>query len=151
MYRQIGRTWQEIFSEKKGDILKRIVEFRRQSAIIRIDRPTRIDRARAIGYKAKKGVIVVRARVARGGMRKKRPRSGRRQKHMGVVKVKAEISMKEVAERRVKERFPNLRLLGSYLVWRDGRYSWYECVLIDPQRNEIIRDYNYRRTLGIVS
>jgi large subunit ribosomal protein L15e len=151
LYRYITRTWQDIFARKEGNIRERVVELRKQPAIVRVEKPTRIDKARMLGYKAKKGVVVVRARVARGGMRKKRPRSGRRQKHMGVVKIKAETSLQEAAERRVLNRYPNMRLLGSYLLWRDGRYSWYECILVDPKRTEILSDYNYRRTLALLS
>lgn len=151
MYRQITETWQKIFSKKEGDIRNRAVEMRKQPAIVRLERPTRLDKARMLGYKAKKGVVVVRARVSRGGMRKKRPRSGRRQKHLGVVKIKAETSLQEAAERRVLAKYPNLKLIGSYLVWRDGRYSWYECILVDPKRSEISSDYNYRRALGLIS
>jgi large subunit ribosomal protein L15e len=140
-----------MFEKKAGDIRERAVQMRKQPSIVRLEKPTRLDKARMLGYKAKKGVIVVRARVARGGMRKKRPRSGRRQKHMGVVKIKAGASLQEAAERRVLDRYPNLKLLGSYLVWRDGRYSWYECILLDPKRKEIEKDYNYKRVLGFVS
>lgn len=151
MYRAISKTWQEIFKERKGSVKDSIVNLRREPAIRRVDKPTRLDKARMLGYKAKQGVVVVRARVSRGGMRKKRPRSGRRQKHMGVVKIKAAISMKEVAERRVLDRFPNLKLLGSYLLWRDGRYEWFECILVDPMHPSIKNDYNYRRALGLIS
>ena len=43
---------------------------------------------------------------------------------------------------------PNLKLLGSYIFWQDGKHSWYECVLIDPLNPSIRSDYNYRRVLG---
>jgi len=151
MYRQIARTWQGIFHEKGGGIRERAVEFRKEPALLRIERPSRLDRARSLGYKAKDGVIVVRARVSRGGMRKQRPRSGRRPKHMGVLKIKSDVSSQSVAERRVSERYPNMKVLGSYLVWRDGRFAWYECVLVDPFGPSTKGDYNYRRALGAVA
>ncbi len=150
MYSQVGKSWQSIFHEKAGDIAARAVELRGESAILRLERPSRIDRARALGYKAKEGVVVVRARVSRGGMRKQRPTSGRRPKHMGVLKIKSDVSSQSVAERRVEERYPNMKLLGSYPIWKDGRYAWYECVLIDPLHPAIVKDYNYRRALGAV-
>ncbi len=117
---------------------------------MRVERPWRLDRARSLGYKAKEGVVVIRARVSRGGMRKKRPSSGRRPKHMGVLKIKSDVSSQSVAERRVSQRYVNMKLLGSYLVWKDGRHAWYECVLIDPLHPAIVKDYNYRRALGEV-
>ncbi len=149
MYSEIGRTWQAIFREKSGDILQRAIQLRREPAVVRVERPMRLDRARMLGYKAKQGVAVVRIRVARGGMRRKRPRSGRRPKHLGVVRIKSSVSTQLVAERRVGEKYPNMKVLGSYPVWTDGRNAWYECVLIDPLQPSIKNDYNYRRLLGI--
>ena len=151
MYSQISKTWQHVLQEKGGDMRTRAVELRRQPAMLRVDRPWRLDRARAIGYKAKEGVIVVRMRVSRGGMRKKRPTSGRRPKHMGVLKIKSAVSSQEVAERRAGERHPNLKLLGSYPVWEDGIHAWYECVLIDPMHPAVKNDFDYRRALGLTA
>ncbi len=151
MYQQISKTWQGIFHEKAGDIRARAVDLRKEPAMLRVERPWRLDRARMLGYKAKEGVIVVRTRVSRGGMRKKRPTSGRRPKHMGVLKIKSDVSSQTVAERRVSERHPNMVLLGSYPVWHDGRYAWFECILVDPLHPAIKKDYNYRKVLGTVS
>lgn len=148
LYKQVSKTWQGIFAEKSADIRARAVDLRREPAMLRVERPWRLDRARALGYRAKEGVIVVRMRVSRGGMRKKRPTSGRRPKHMGVLKIKSDVSSQSVAERRVSERHPNMKLLGSYPVWKDGIHAWYECVLVDPQNPSILKDYNYRRALG---
>jgi large subunit ribosomal protein L15e len=150
MYRQISKTWQDIFHEKSADIRTRAVQLRKEPAMMRVERPWRLDRARAIGYKAKEGVIVVRMRVSRGGMRKQRPTSGRRSKHMGVLKIKSAVSSQSVAERRVAERHPNMKLLGSYLVWKDGIHAWYECVLVDPAHPAVRNDYDYRRRLGAI-
>jgi large subunit ribosomal protein L15e len=150
MYRHISKTWQAIFHEKAADIRVRAVQLRKEPAMMRVDQPWRLDRARALGYRAKEGVVVVRARVSRGGMRKQRPTSGRRPKHMGVLKIKSSVSSQTVAERRVSERYPNLSLLGSYPVWHDGRFAWFECILIDPLHPSVKSDYNYRRALGTV-
>ena len=150
MYRQISKTWQDIFHVKAGDIKARAVQLRKEPAMMRVERPWRLDRARSLGYKAKEGVIIVRARVSRGGMRKQRPTSGRRPKHMGVLKIKSAVSSQTVAERRVSERFPNMKVLGSYPVWEEGRFAWFECILIDPLSPGVRKDYNYRRLLGAV-
>jgi len=151
MYSQISKTWQDIFREKGGDMRVRAVELRKQPAMLRVERPLRLDRARALGYRAKEGVIVVRVRVSRGGMRKQRPTSGRRPKHMGVLKIKSAVSAQKVAERRAAERHPNMKVLGSYPVWQDGMHGWYECILVDPMHPAIRKDYTYRRALGLVS
>jgi large subunit ribosomal protein L15e len=151
MYSQVSKTWQGIFHDKEGNIQARAVQMRKEPAMLRLDRPTRLDRARAVGYRAKEGVVVVRARVSRGGMRRKRPTSGRRPKHMGVLKMKSDVSSQSVAERRVSERYPNMKLMGSYPLWQDGRFAWFECILIDPQQPAISHDYTFRRALGITS
>ena len=70
MYRQVGETWQKVFREKSGDILQRAVLLRRGPTMERIERPSRLDKARMYGYKAKEGVVVIRIRVAAGGMRR---------------------------------------------------------------------------------
>lgn len=115
----------------KGLMQERVIEWRRQPAILRVDKPTRIDRARRLGYKDKLGYVVVRVRVRRGGLRKQRPRAGRRQKRMGVTKFKPAKSVRLIAEERAAKRFPNLEVLNSYWVWQDGRYKWYEILLVD--------------------
>jgi len=70
---------------------------------------------------------------------------------MGVLKIKSAVSSQTVAERRVSERFPNTKVLGSYPVWEDGKFAWFECILIDPLSPGVRKDYNYRRILGAVS
>ena len=119
---------------------QRLIEWRRQSVISRIERPTRIDKARKLGYKAKQGFVVVRTRVRRGGMRKVRPRSGRRPKRMGVKKFKPAKSLKLIAEERTARKFPNLEVLNSYWVGEDGRSKWFEIILVDPSHPSIKAD-----------
>lgn len=148
-YSEMSKTWQKVFSEKAGDISKRAIELRKGPTIARLERPSRLSKARMMGYKAKEGVVVVRIKLSRSGMRRPRPTSGRRPKHMGVLRMKSDEPVQHVAERRVLEKYPNLRLLGSYLFWQDGKHSWYECVMIDPLNPSIKSDYNYRRFLGL--
>lgn len=84
-------------------------------------------------------------------MRKQRPRGGRRPKHLGVTKIKADISMQHVAENRLLERYPNMKLLGSYFVYKDGAHYWFEVILADPSHNRVAKDKELRRrlTLGV--
>jgi large subunit ribosomal protein L15e len=80
-------------------------------------------------------------------MRKQRPVSGRRPKHIGVAHIKQGISMRKVAERRVDEKFPNLEVLGSYYLHKDGMYLWYEIILADPNHPSIFKDKEMRSRL----
>ena len=81
MYQHVKETWRTNSTEI---IRKRLPLWRSQPVVTRIERPTRIDRARTLGYKAKQGYIVVRTRIRRGGRRKPRPKMGRKPKKMGV-------------------------------------------------------------------
>lgn len=134
--------------KSNNDVLKsKAVVWRTEEVIHKINRPNRLDRARRLGYKAKQGIIVVRIRVGRGGMRKQRPVSGRRPKHFGVVHIKQGINMRKVAERRVGEKFPNLEVLGSYYLHRDGMHMWYEVILADTNHPAILNDKEMRGKL----
>ena len=90
-------------SGSKGDksyrelIKQRLILWRRQPAILKTEGPLRISRAHSLGYKAKQGFVVVRVRVRRGGLRKVRPKGGRRQKHMGITKFTPGKNMKMIA------------------------------------------------------
>lgn len=119
---------------------QRLVAWRRGPAISRIDRPTRIDRARELGYRAKQGYVVARARVRRGGRRKPRPMGGRKPKRRGLAKITMAKSIQRIAEERVAKRFPNLEVLNSYWVGEDGRHKYFEVILVDPQHPVIRRD-----------
>jgi large subunit ribosomal protein L15e len=139
------QVWLKLWQDNLPDLRNRAIIWRRQDAITRIEKPSRIQRARRLGYKAKQGIIIVRARVGTGGMRRKRPTAGRRQKHLGVVRIKAAVSMKEVAERRVLERYPNMKLLGSYYLYKDGMYYWFEVILADAAHPRVAKDKELRK------
>jgi len=139
------KVWLKLLHENAPEIRDRVVQWRKQNAVTRIDKPSRIQRARRLGYKAKQGIIVIRMRVGTGGMRRKRPRSGRRPKHLGVTRIKADVSMKQVAENRVLERHPNMKLLGSYFVYKDGMHYWFEVILADPSHPSIAKDKELRK------
>jgi len=121
-------------------VRSRLSEWRRGPAVQRLDGPTKPARARALGYKAKQGVIVVRVRVRRGGRRKPRPSRGRRPKRMGVLKIVPKKNIQLMAEERAARKYPNLEVLNSYLVGEDGTYKYYEVILLDPHHPAIKSD-----------
>jgi len=134
-----------MWKDNSAELREKAILWRKQNAIIRIAKPSRISRARRLGYKAKQGIVVVRMRVGTGGMRKQRPRGGRRPKHLGVTRIKAAVSMKQVAERRVLERHRNMKLLGSYFLYKDGMHYWFEVILADPSHKRIAKDKEIRK------
>ena len=139
------QVWLKMLKENPMELRQRAVIWRNQNALTRVEKPSRIARARRLGYKAKQGIIVIRMRVGTGGMRKQRPRGGRRPKHLGVTKIKADVSMKQVSERRVLERYPNMKLLGSYFLYKDGMHYWFEIILADPSHPRIAKDKEIRK------
>jgi large subunit ribosomal protein L15e len=147
MHSYMTQTWLKMWKENSDELKSKAIGWRTEPTINRIDRPSRLDRARRLGYKAKQGIVVIRVRVGRGGMRKQRPVSGRRPKHLGVVHIKQGISMRKVAERRVNEKFPNLEVLGSYYLHKDGMNLWYEVILVDPAHPAISKDKEMRGKL----
>jgi len=84
MRSRTDQLWVKLWHDNSPDLRNRVIKWRKQNAFTRIDKPSRIQRARRLGYKAKQGIIVIRMRVGTGGMRKQRPRGGRRPKHLGV-------------------------------------------------------------------
>ncbi len=140
-YHYMAQLWKRPYDGEHGELMKRrLMEWRRQPAIVRVEHPTRPERARALGYKAKQGVIVVRVRVRKGGRRKPRPNKGRRPKRMGVYGFAPAKSLRLIAEERAQRKYPNLVVLNSYYVGEDGKYKWYEVILVDPHHPAIKSD-----------
>ena len=125
-------------SIRKG-IKEKLVAWRKDKTIVRIDKPTDIGRARNLGYKDKRGFVVVRVRVKRGGHKKPRPNKGRRSKRLHTRK-NLKMSYKWIAEQRVERKYKNLTVLNSYLIGKDGQYYFYEVICVDPSRPEIKND-----------
>jgi len=140
-YHYIAELWKRPYDGPMKEIMRqRLIEWRREPTVVRVERPTRLDRARALGYKAKQGFVIVRVRVRKGGQRKPRPDSGRRPKRMGVHGYTTWKSLRLIAEERAARKFPNLEVLNSYYVGEDGRYKWFEVIMVDPNHPAIQSD-----------
>ncbi|MEM3139693.1 MAG: 50S ribosomal protein L15e, partial [Archaeoglobaceae archaeon] len=109
MYAFIGQTWQNE-ELMKPLMWKRLQQWRREPAVVRIERPTRLNRARALGYKAKRGIIVVRVRVRRGGRLPRRPSRGRKTKNQMVSKLTPKKGLQWIAEERANRKYPNMEV-----------------------------------------
>jgi len=141
MYSHIREAWKVPSKSYVKELQwNRMIEWRKQSTFIRIEHPTRLDRARSLGYKAKQGYVVVRARVRRGGLRKPAIRAGRRPKRRGISKITMSKSIQRIAEERTSKHYPNLEVLNSYWVAEDGKHKYYEVILVDPHHSVIKAD-----------
>lgn len=131
-YSYINEFWKNQQSDEfKALRWSRLIEWRREPTVYRIERPTRLDRARSLGYKAKQGLIVVRVKVRRGSLRKPRPNKGRKASKMGVEKITMKKSLKRIAEERAAKHYPNMEVLNSYFVAKDGKHKYFEVILVD--------------------
>lgn len=143
MYAYVREAWRRPSeSEVKALLWNRMQQWRREGSVVRIERPTRIDRARNLGYKAKQGIVMVRVKVRRGGRRKSRYVRARRSIRMGVNRITAGKSLQRIAEERASRKYPNMEALNSYWVGEDGRYRWFEVILVDGHHPSIRSDRN---------
>lgn len=141
MYHYIAELWKRPYDGPLAEMMReRLIQWRREPAVVRIPKPTRLNRARAIGYEAKPGFVVVRVRVSKGGLSRPRPDSGRRPKRMGVYGFAPAKSLRLIAEERAQAKYMNMVVLNSYYVGEDGRYKWYEVILVDPNHPSIKSD-----------
>ena len=140
MYKYLTKIWRQPTKEIKDLRRKRMIEWRKEPTITKVEKPTRIDKARRLGYKSKQGFIVVRVKVKKGGRQKARPNKGRRPKRMGAKKYTASKSHRGIAEERAAKRYSNLEVLNSYYVGDDSVHTWYEVILVDPVHTAIAKD-----------
>ena len=120
LYQHVRQTW-----KRPNDALPhmyrqtRMAQWRREPVNCRIERPTRLDAARSLGYKAKQGVVVIRTRIRRGGLRKGKIHMKRKPSKAGIKKITMAKNTQRMAEERVARHFPNLEVLNSYWVGQD--------------------------------
>lgn len=140
VYDYIGDQWRKPDLSYKSPQQQRLIQWRKEENFTRVERPLRIDRARSLGYKAKPGYIVVRARVRRGGLRKPTIKGGRRPAAKGIAKITMGKNTKRIAEERTAKRYPNMEVLNSYWIGNDGKHHFYEVILVDPVHPSVMRD-----------
>ncbi|GBF88453.1 hypothetical protein Rsub_01166 [Raphidocelis subcapitata] len=138
---------EELWRRKQSDVLRfllrvRCWEYRQLPGIVRLNRPSRPDKARRMGFRAKQGYVVYRVRVRRGG--RKRPVSKGivygKPVNQGITQLKASRNLRNVAEERVGRKCGGLRVLNSYWVNEDSAYKYFEVIMVDPMHNAIRND-----------
>lgn len=117
----------------------RLIEWRKERVVTKLERPTRLVRARSLGYKAKQGFVVARVRVGKGKRKRPKFKGGRVPKKMGRF-FPAGKSNKLIGEERAARKFPNLEVLNSYYVGDDGQHEWFEIILMDPKNPNVSKD-----------
>ncbi len=144
-YRYMATSFQQTLGEEGAQLRhERLLSWRRETAVTRLAHPTRLDRARSIGWRAKGGFVLVRVRVRRGGQGHRAIIAGRRPKRKGILRMTLAKSLQRIAEERAQKHYPNLEVLNSYWVGEDGKQKFYEVVLVDPHHPEIVSDPKIR-------
>jgi large subunit ribosomal protein L15e len=135
-YHYIAKAWKKPDTET---LRKRMIDWRKGDVFTRVEKPLRLDRARAVGYKDKKGIVVVRVRIKRGGHARPRPVKARKGSRMHTRK-NLKMNYKWIAEQRASKKYKNLEVLNSYQIGKDGINYFFEVILVDPKRPEIKND-----------
>ena len=127
MYHHLRQAWKK---PDKKTLRLRMVEWRATNSVVQVKKPLRLDRARALGYKAKKGFIVYRVRVKRGGRKRIRigvkGRKSRKQTNRKTLKM----SYQWVSEIRAARKHKNLEVLNSYWIGKDGKHYYFEAIMV---------------------
>jgi len=118
---------QELWRKKQSEALRflqrvRAWEYRQRPTVHRATRPSRPDKARRLGYRAKQGYVIYRVRVRRGGRKRPVPKGIQygKPKHQGITQLKFQRNKRSVAEERVGRKIcANLRVLNSYWINED--------------------------------
>jgi len=118
--------------KSRGLIRNRLIEWRKGNSVVRVDNPTRIDKAHRLGYRAKQGYVVARVKLLRGGHERPRFNSGRKSKNTR-RKLVLGMNYRWIAEQRANKHYPNCEVLNSYFLAKDGRYYFFEVLMIDRE------------------
>ncbi|KAF4374725.1 hypothetical protein F8388_020246 [Cannabis sativa] len=167
-YKYVSELWRK----KQSDVMRflqrvRCWEYRQHPSIVRVTRPTRPDKARRLGYKAKQwcssgdvalvdasswfdisslmtndGYVVYRVRVRRGGRKRPVPKGivYGKPTNQGVTQLKFQRSKRSVAEERAGRKLGGLRVLNSYWINEDSTYKYFEVILVDVAHNAVRND-----------
>lgn len=139
--KHLGSVWKQPKQNIPAAVRRdRMAGWRREPVFQRIERPTRLDAARRVGYRAKQGITVVRTRVRRGGLRKGKIHMKRKPSKAGIKKITMAKSIQRIAEERTSKRYPNLEVLNSYWVGEDGKNKFFEVIMVDPHHPAIKAD-----------
>ncbi len=128
LYNYVRNSFLSTFKTRSPALRGRIEKWRKTPPVVRVEKPLNPLRARSLGYKAKRGYVVVRSRVARGKRRRRKPDLGRKPGKNRRTQPPG-FTLQWLAEQRALKRYPNLHLVNSYYVGEDGQYKFYEVIL----------------------
>ena len=146
-YKYMKENFQAEFSSRNDALRNRIVQWRDEPSVNRIQKPTNLGRARELGYRAKQGVVVVRVRVRKGMRKREKPRGGRKPSKAGRF-FSYDKSLQSIAEERASRKFLNCEVLNSYYIGEDGEYKFFEAILLDRSHPSVQNDSRYAEIIS---
>lgn len=141
MYHYLRQKWKKPGKELTKE---RMIEWRKGNSLVKVDKPLRLDRARSLGYKAKKGFVLIRVKIGRGGRKRERAGVKGRKTRKQTIRKTLKMNYKWVAEMRAGKKYKNLNVLNSYWIGKDGKHYFYEVIMVDPSRPEIKNDKDFK-------
>ncbi len=146
-YKYIRETIQNEYHTRDAVLRGKIIQWRKSDAVVSVDHPTNLPRARSLGYKAKPGIVIVRVRVRRGLSKREKPSRGRKPSKYGRFFAYRK-SMQAIAEERAQRRFSNCEVVNSYYIGEDGEYKFFETILADRENPSIKNDPYYGKIVA---
>lgn len=132
-YKFVQETLESQYKERDARFRAKIIAWRNEPVINKVEYPTNVTRARRLGYKAKQGYVIIRTRVEKGRRTRRKMMGGRKHKNYYRF-VQPGMSHQAMAEQRVNRIYKNLEVLNSYWVGEDGNYKYFEVILADPTK-----------------
>jgi len=130
MYKYVKENFQKEYKERSPIYRARIAAWNKEAAIVRLERPTNLVRARTLGYKAKRGFAIVRVKTGRGARKRPHPWGGRKP-GKNYAYVSPAKSLQHIAQERVARKFTNMEVLSSYWVGENSTTKFFEVILVD--------------------
>ena len=143
-YEHIRKTFITEYKERSKPFKDRVRAWRRETTVVRAERPTNLARARTLGYRAKPGYVVVRVKIKKGMRKRPMPAGGRKPSKSGRY-FSPKMSHRVFAEQKASRKYMNCEVLNSYWVGEDGQNSFFEVILIDKDIAGIKELAKFRR------
>jgi large subunit ribosomal protein L15e len=129
-YKYIKETLENEYKTRSPEYRERVIRWRKEPTIMRVERPSNLIRARSLGYKAKQGIVVARVKMGKGRRKRVTPAKGRKAKTNYSYDA-LDKSLRMVAEEKASRKFSNMEVLNSYWVGEDGQYKYFEVILAE--------------------
>ncbi|MFH1106834.1 MAG: 50S ribosomal protein L15e [Candidatus Micrarchaeota archaeon] len=131
-YSYMRKSFQETFKTRAQHLRRRMSLWRKQRTVERIEHSSDLPRARALGYKAKRGIYLARVRIRRGKRVRDKPDQGRKPGR-SVKRINPGRSLSYYAMNKTRTKFPNLVPKAAYWVGEDGMFKYFEVIMRDKR------------------